>query len=151
MNINLLIQHPELLWFIVGMIMLVLEFVIPGLVIFFFGIGAWVVALLCLLFDIPLNIQLFIFILSSVVLLVVLRKWMTKFFRGFRNVTASKDNIDYDFGGKALVKQKITPTTGKVEYHGVMWNAESDEIIEEGETVNVVKKDNLTLRVKPIR
>jgi membrane protein implicated in regulation of membrane protease activity len=150
MTMHYLIQNPELLWFIVGLILLVSEFFVPGLVIFFFGVGAWVVALLCLLFDVPLNLQLVIFIASSVVLLVGLRKWMTKFFTGFKTPSSTQGNIDDDSGGKALVTKRITPQGGKVEYHGVAWNAEADEIIEEGETVYVVKKENLTLKVKTI-
>ncbi|MBN1663701.1 MAG: NfeD family protein [Deltaproteobacteria bacterium] len=143
-----LIQNPELLWFIVGLILLVSEFFVPGLVIFFFGVGAWVVALLCLLFDVPLNLQLIIFIVSSIVLLVGLRKWMTKFFTGFKSPSRTQGNIDDDSGGKAVVTKKITPEGGKVEYHGVIWSADAAEIIEEGEVVQVVKKDNLTLTVK---
>lgn len=149
-TMSYLIQHSELLWFIVGLVMLVLEFFMPGLIIFFFGVGAWVVALLCLMFNIPLNLQLVIFITSSVALLIVLRKWLTKFFTGFKNPTATEANIDDLSEGKAIVTKKITERGGKVEYHGVNWNAEADDIIEEGDIVQVIKKDNLTLKVKKL-
>ena len=51
---------PELIWFIAGLIMLLAEFAMPGLIIFFFGVGAWLVALICLFIDISINIQLII-------------------------------------------------------------------------------------------
>ena len=43
---------PELIWFLIGLVLLLMEFAIPGLVVLFFGIGAWVVAGVCLLTDI---------------------------------------------------------------------------------------------------
>lgn len=147
---NDLFQYPQLTWFIVGLVLLILEFVLPGLIIFFFGVGAWLVALLCLLFNMSLNLQLTIFIISSVVLLIGLRKWVTRFFKGFKNPQETADNIDNQLGDRAVVTKKITPAGGKVEYHGVSWNAEADEPIEEGEAVLVIKKDNLTLKVKKL-
>jgi len=147
---NDLFQYPELMWFIAGLALLILEFFLPGLIIFFFGVGAWIVALLCLLFNLSLNLQLTIFIISSIVLLIGLRKWVTRFFKGFKNPLESADNIDNQLGGRAVVTKKITQAGGKVEYHGVSWNAEADEAIEEGEAVIVVKKDNLTLTVKKL-
>ena len=41
-------SKPELVWFIAGLGLFLLELVLPGFVIFFFGIGAWVTALICL-------------------------------------------------------------------------------------------------------
>ena len=52
-----------LIWFILGLVLLLGEFVMPGLVIFFFGIGAWVVAILTIFFDISINLQLIIYLL----------------------------------------------------------------------------------------
>ncbi|MFQ5772138.1 MAG: NfeD family protein, partial [bacterium] len=73
---------PQLIWFVVGLIFLLLEFSIPGLITLFFGIGAWIVAVICLFLDISINAQLFIFISSSVLLLVFLRKWFKTLFIG---------------------------------------------------------------------
>ena len=39
---------PEVIWCLVGLVLLLLEFILPGLIIFFFGLGAWVVAAVCL-------------------------------------------------------------------------------------------------------
>ena len=58
--------EPEILWFIAGLIMLLLEFAMPGLIIAFFGVGAWIVAVLCLFMDISLNMQLTVFLFSSI-------------------------------------------------------------------------------------
>ncbi|MCK4689902.1 MAG: NfeD family protein, partial [Candidatus Marinimicrobia bacterium] len=71
---------PELIWFLLGLVMLLMEFVLPGLIIFFFGVGACIVALICLILPISLNLQLVIFIISSVILLLTLRKWLKGIF-----------------------------------------------------------------------
>lgn len=143
---------PELIWFIAGLTMLLLEFVIPGLIIFFFGVGAFIVALLCIFFDISINVQLLIFLVSSTLLLVALRRWLSTTFMGhvgFRQDTA--ENLDDFSGGRATVIREIRPNMpGRVEFHGSHWDAESDEEIPEGAQVVVVGKNNITLKVRTI-
>jgi len=143
---------PELIWFLVGLGLLILEFVMPGLIIFFFGVGACIVALVCLITDIGINAQLIIFIGSSVLSLVCLRRWLKGTFLGH---TFSKqdlrENLEEFIGQKAVVKEKITPKAGgKVEFHGTNWEAEAEEEIAEGTVVEIVGKDNITLKVKTL-
>ncbi len=52
-------------------------------------------------------------------------------------------------GEPGRVQQRITPDhPGKVFVHGEIWNAQSDEIIEAGEVVEVVGLEHLLLKVK---
>ncbi len=143
---------PELIWFIAGLAMLLLEFVVPGLIIFFFGIGAFVVALLCIFFDISINMQLLLFLVSSTLLLVALRRWLSTTFMGhvgFKMDTA--ENMDDFTGGRATVIREIRPNMpGRVEFHGSQWDAEADEEIAEGARVEVMGKSNITLKVRTI-
>lgn len=143
---------PELIWFLIGLALLLAEFALPGLIVFFFGVGAWVVACICLLTDISLNAQLLIFIVSSVVLLLALRRWLKGIFMG--HVKASQnagEEMNEFIGEKAVVKKAIKPgAAGKVELHGTDWIAEADDTITEGTTVKIIAKDNLTLKVKSI-
>ncbi len=141
---------PELLWFIAGLIMLLAEFTTPGLILFFFGIGAWIVALICIFTDISLNIQLSIFLVSSVLLLVSLRKWLKNIFVGRTNAKETSDELFQEFvGEKAVVTCEINPQSGgKVEFHGTSWSAEADETISEGASVEIIGKNNITLKVK---
>ena len=143
-------QAPEVVWFVVGLVLILLEFALPGLITVFFGIGAWIVALICLFLPIPLNTQLFIFIILSVLSLAFLRKW-------FRNLIAKKNDaqvIDEDsqdefIGHEAEVAEKITPGRhGRVEFRGSTWNAESGETINPGRIVIITGKKNITLVVK---
>lgn len=143
-------SNPAVWWFIIGLIILVLEFVAPGLVLFFFGVGAWLVAILCLIFDITLNLQLFIFVVTSVVLLLSLRKWMQKLFKGKMNLL-EKFSEDEFAGLQVTVVETISPPKrGKVEVHGTNWNAEAETEIPKGQTVEIIKKNNLTLKVKSL-
>ncbi len=82
--------RPEIIWFLIGLALLIMEFVLPGLIIAFFGVGAWIVALVCLITDIGINTQLIIFIISSVLSLLCLRKWLKGVFMGH---AVSKQNL----------------------------------------------------------
>lgn len=143
---------PEVIWFLIGLALLLLEFIMPGLVIFFFGVGACIVALVCLLTDISINVQLVIFIVSSVLSLLLLRRWLKGMFMG--HVVSKQDlkaNLEEFVGQKAVVKEKILPKAGgKVEFRGTNWVAEADEEIAEGTVVEIIGKDNITLKVKAI-
>jgi membrane protein implicated in regulation of membrane protease activity len=141
---------PELIWFLVGLVLLIMEFALPGLIIFFFGVGAWIVVLVCLITDIGINTQLIIFIVSSVLSLLCLRKWLKGVFLGHTDSKQDlKQNLEEFVGQKAVVKEKIVPKVGgKVEFHGTNWEAHADEEIEAGTTVEIIGKDNITLKVK---
>ncbi len=143
--------RPEIIWFLVGLALLIMEFVLPGLIIAFFGVGAWIVAIVCLITNIGINTQLIIFIVSSVLSLLCLRKWLKGIFLGHAVSKQNlKENLEEFIGQKAVVKEKITPKAGgKVEFHGTNWLAEADEEIAEGTVVEIVGKDNITLKVKP--
>jgi membrane protein implicated in regulation of membrane protease activity len=126
--------RPEIIWFLVGLVLLIMEFILPGLIIAFFGVGAWIVALVCLITDIGINTQLIIFIVASVLSLLCLRRWLKGVFLGHTVSKQNlKENLEEFIGQKAVVKEKITPKAGgKVEFHGTDWEAEADEEIAEG-------------------
>lgn len=142
--------RPEIIWFLVGLVLLIMEFILPGLVIFFFGVGAWVVAIICLFTEIGINTQLIIFIVCSVLSLLVLRRWIKGVFLGHTDSRQDlKKNMDEFVGQRAIVKEKIVPKLGgKVEFHGTNWEAQAEQEIAEGVVVEIVGKDNLTLKVK---
>jgi len=141
---------PEIIWFLVGLALLIIEFMLPGLIIAFFGVGAFVVGIVCLITDISLNAQLIIFIVASVLSLVCLRTWLKGIFMG--HVKSRQDmteDIKEFVGERAVVVEKIMPKAGgKVELHGTNWTAEADGEIPEGTAVEVIGKENLTLKVK---
>ncbi|MBU2548517.1 MAG: NfeD family protein [Proteobacteria bacterium] len=145
--------RPELVWFLFGLAMLLLEFAVPGLIIFFFGLGAWLVALICFFGDLSLNAQLILFLVSSVLLLALLRKKLRSLFygprAGFKNI---EDPADEYVGRKVTVVSEIRPNVnGRVEFHGTDWEAAAEETIPVGTIVEILAKDNITFRVKPLK
>ena len=143
---------PEFIWALIGLILLLMEFTVPGLIIFFFGVGDWVVAGICFFANISINLQIIIFLVSSIVLLVALRKWLKGIFVGH---TYSKqnaaENLSDHIGQKVIVQEKIVPPqSGSVELHGVKWKAQASTDIEAGQMVEVIGQDSLTLIVKPL-
>ncbi|MFH1716500.1 MAG: NfeD family protein [Planctomycetota bacterium] len=144
--------RPEIIWFLVGLLLLVLEFALPGLIVGFFGIGAWIVAVVCLITEIGINAQLVIFIVSSVLSLLLLRRWLKGIFLGHSGSKQDlKHNLEEFVGQRAVVKEKIVPKLGgKVEFHGTNWEAQADEEIAGGTVVEIIGKDNITLKVKAV-
>ncbi|HPS55885.1 MAG TPA: NfeD family protein [Sedimentisphaerales bacterium] len=143
---------PEIMWILVGIILFVLEFALPGLIVFFFGFGACVVGIVCFFAEISINIQLLMFIVVSVGSLLVLRNWLKSTFIGYVvDRQNGSENLDEYLGQRAIVKEKISKTVvGKVEFHGTDWQAQSDEDLVEGDVVEIIAKDNITLKVKSL-
>jgi inner membrane protein len=141
--------QPEIIWFMIGLVLLVLEFSAPGLIIAFFGIGAWVVALVALFFDVSLTTQLLIFLITSIFMLVFLRKSLRKVFK--LDSFESQNELEDFLGHTAEVTVKILPgKPGKVELNGTSWEAESDAEIAKGKTVRIVGRKSITFKVEPI-
>jgi inner membrane protein len=143
---------PELIWFLVGLVLLIMELAAPGLIIFFFGVGAWIVAIVCLITDIGINAQLIIFIISSILSLLILRQWLKGIFVGHSEAQQNlREDLQEYIGERAVVKENISPKSrGKVEFHGTNWDAQADEEIAAGEAVEITGKNNITLTVKKL-
>lgn len=140
---------PEVVWFIVGIILMLMEMAVPGLVIIFFGIGAIVVSLICMVASPSLTVQLIIFIVVSSLSLALLRSWFkTRFFSSTDGMTGDPTVLDEFTGKTAVAETAILPgMPGRVEFKGTHWKAESDQEIAAGEVVVVLEKDNITLKV----
>ena len=145
-------MEPWVLWTVIGLGFLLLEFVLPGLIIFFFGLGALFVGLLCGVTDLSLNMQLLCFLVSSALFLFLLRRWVSSVFSGFV-LTGNSESVSSDefVGDHGVVVEPIQASKrGKIELNGSNWNAESDESIDTGERVEVISRSSLVLRVKKI-
>jgi membrane protein implicated in regulation of membrane protease activity len=85
-------------------------------------------------------------------LLVVLSDF-SKYFKGKVNSERNGQLYDGEFIGKKVrVRNRIIPFSneGRIEFEGTDWKAVSDCEIEEGQMVEIVSKDNITFRVKPV-
>jgi membrane-bound ClpP family serine protease len=144
--------NPTLLWFLAGLVLIFLEFVVPGVILVFFGIGAWAAAVTTY-FDLTASFQyqLLTFAFSSVALLVVLRRWIKgKFYGHVSDVQDLSKNIDEFTGQSVVVLQDVIPNQmdGAVEFKGARWRAISDEHIKNGEMAVITDIDGIILKVR---
>jgi len=112
---------PVLAWFLVGIACYVVELVLPGFIIFFFGIGAWCVALVLAVADISLTVQLVIFLACSLVSLGLFRSWLRSVFLGGAREEDDSVNVDPASATGVVTEAIVPPAEGQVKYGGSFW------------------------------
>lgn len=145
-----LLLHTAVIWFVIGFILFILEFIVPGLILFFFAVGAWTVAFLSVFVEMPLTAQLLIFVVTSVLTIFVLRKWLQK--RLYGNQVSTQILEDEFLGKIGLAETPISPgIDGKIDFKGTSWQAKSADIIAAGEGVEIIGNESIVLIVKSIK
>lgn len=141
-----LFSKPEIIWLIAGILLLLLEFAIPGILVVFFGIGALITALLTYLTGMGLCLQFVSFIFFSLLFLFLLRKKLMAVLSGSGGM-----DPDEEFIGRQATAETDLPAggTGKIVFKGTLWNAKSETLVEKGNRVVITGKDGITLLVKP--
>jgi inner membrane protein len=142
-------SRPEIIWFIIGLALFLLELVLPGFVILFFGVGAWITALLCLIAHPGVNLQIIVFAVTSVISLLLFRKMIQRKF--FYSKEDQSKAVEDEFTGKEAkaVADFGNDKTGKVEFKGTTWKAESVSEIKAGQSVIIIEKQDFKLIVEP--
>jgi membrane protein implicated in regulation of membrane protease activity len=139
-------NNAAVIWFIIGFSCFLLEFVLPGLILFFFAVGAWIVAILSLFIDIDINTQLVIFLASSTLTILLFRKWVKRLIWTRKLSTELEDEF---LGKTGKAETFIGPgQNGKVDFKGTSWDARSADLIEKGEDVIIIGNDSILLIVK---
>ena len=141
------------LWLGSGIFLMAIEFLVPGLVMVFVGLGALTVALgmqLGYIDEIPQ--QFTTFFISSIIYLLTLRFLVLRF---VPSVTR-KENIDEDEEVIGSIVELVADINsgefGRVEHSGSSWQArvEGDQTILKGEQVKIIGRDNITWIVQKI-
>ena len=144
--------NPTIVWFVMGLTLALLEFAVPGVILIFFGVGAWIVAVSTYLgLTGSFESQVLLFSISSILLLIFLRKWIKgKFYGHVRDVQDLTQNLDEFTGKTVVVIQDVIPGKpgGTVEFKGSTWTAVCDEHIKSGELAIIAKVDGITLKIK---
>ena len=144
--------NPTTVWFLLGLILILLEFVVPGVILVFFGVGAWVVAASTYLGLISsFESQVLLFSIASIVLLFSLRRWIKgKFYGHVTDVQDPTKNLNEFIGKSVVVIKDVIPGKpgGKVEFKGATWSAVSDEVIKNGDWATIMELDGITLKIK---
>ena len=137
------------IWLIASAIMFLLEIFTVGFLLFFPAIGAFL-AFLFAIFGASMQIQIIIFVISSLLLIAFIRPIVTKLFKS-NNVAMNSDSV---IGKNGIVIKKIDNLNGKgqVKVAGEVWSAISsdDTEIEEGATVIILKIEGVKLVVKKV-
>ena len=140
--------NPTLIWFFIGLVLLIAEFSVPGVILVFFGIGAWVTAVLSYFFRLSLLLQLLIFLVTSVAGLLSMRTRLL-------GEKGYEPDVTDDFLGKtAVVKEPLTRgSPGRVTFKGAAWKAETqaDETLMPGRYVRIIGKESIVLHVEPVQ
>ena len=141
------------LWLGSGIFLMAIEFLVPGLVMVFVGLGALTVALGMQLGYIDEIVQQFItFFISSIIYLLTLRFLVLRF---VPSVTR-KENIDEDEEVIGSIVELVADINsgefGRVEHSGSSWQAraEGDQTILKGEQVKIIGRENITWIVQKI-
>lgn len=144
------LNNPGLFWLSIGVILFVLEMLIPGFVLFFFGIAAWITALACLVLPLTLNTQLTVFLISSLLSLFCLRRIAKKIFIGDEK-DPDGDSLLAKGGERCVVTSAILPPAeGQIKFAGTFWRARAEEAIASGDVVEVIRQEELLIFVKKI-
>ena len=143
---------PWFVWAVIGVACVGLEMLLPGFVIFFFGMGALATALCCLMSPVAgaLWLQIVLFVAFSILSLVLLRKRFTRIFEGTVFNPSKASGEDEGTGETAEVVEAIgAAKDGRIRFRGTTWKAKSDEgDFPAGSMVRIVERDGMTYIVK---
>lgn len=143
---------PAVIWLIAGIVLIVAEFIIPGLVIIFFGLAALVVSLLDYTGLVTnTSAQLLLFSAFSLGFLFGLRRFFKDWFVGESEKTGGSDEKSDIIGQDVVCLTAFSPDQpyGKVEFKGANWKGRSEYELKEGAVAVVVAVEGLCLHIKP--
>lgn len=142
------------IWMYIGAGLMLAEILVPGFVMFFFGLSAATVGLLMLVvpadaFRLTLTWQFALFSFFSVAYLLTLRRYAKSVFLG--DSDRRKTVVD-EFAGR--VGEVVAPIAqgvpGRVMLGDAEWDAVSAAPISAGAKVRVLSRSNLTLTVEAV-
>ena len=141
------------LWMYIGGGLMLAEILMPGVVVFFFGLSAVTLGGLILIlpeaFHLSVTWQLALFSLFSIVYLVTLRKYLKSIFLGDTEGTSSV--ADEFVGRLGEVKVEIQPgVPGRVVVGDAEWDSVAVVPLTVGTKVRIISRKNLTLTVEAV-
>ena len=143
---------PWLIWFLIGIVVMLAELVVPGFVIIFFGLGCLGAAVVAGFASNAYSIQLLAFLCVSLLSLATLRKMAMKIFVGRSAASKNDEDANVAVGSRIKIDQDIEPGyESRVRYRGTMWTAISEDRIAAGgeaEVIGVTPTNRSCLKIK---
>ncbi len=137
-------------WIVLGLVLIILEMLLPGFVLMWFGAGALLVGSLLYIFpEISWQWQFFIFSIFSVLSLFGWRYWSKN------NESDDPESGVLNQRGKALVGRKtvlieaIVNGVGRVQLDDTFWRVNGDDL-DKDKLVLIVDVDGATLKVEVV-
>ncbi len=145
---------PSTLWLIGGIVLMLLELLMPGGIVFFLGFSAACVGLLFLLGVVHSPVSAFIaWFISSLVLLVGFRGIMQR----FAPATLEKANTDEDFDAYNQIVEvaETIPSQGegRIHFRGTTWRArnyDGEQPLAQGSQARLIFRENLVWIVEAV-
>ena len=140
------------MWAYLGLALMLLELVVPGFVLFFFGLSAATVGVLRFALGDALTLtwQLAAFSVLSILYIVSLRRVLKRVFAGGTVETAT-DFDNESVGRIGTVTEPIAPPLpGRLLLGDAEWTATADVALPVGASVRVVAQSNLTMKVEAV-
>ncbi|MHC1726381.1 MAG: NfeD family protein [Syntrophobacteraceae bacterium] len=133
---------PWLIWFLVGVAVILTELAVPGFVIIFFGLGCWGAAVVSVIAPGELSAQVAAFVIVSLASLVTLRKVAMRIFVGRSEGAEGEDTGNVPLGARIHLDQDLEPgITSRVRFRGTMWDAVSEERLPSGSEAEIIGMD----------
>ena len=145
---------PWLVWFLVGIAVMLAELAVPGFVIIFFGLGCLGAAVVAVFAPDAYSAQVIAFLIVSVASLMTLRKVAMRVFVGRSEGPETEDLGNVPVGTRITLHQDLeVGRVGRVRFRGAMWDAVSEDRIPAGsdaEITGVDKANRSCLKIKGI-
>lgn len=140
----------SIFWYLLGIVLIISEIIIPGLIVIFFGISAIIIGFLTSVGILTqISYQFISWAIGSIILVLLLRKFFKTFLPSLEVKQEVKDTL---IGKSGIVIEEINPLqgTGRIEAEGTNWKAISlnGETILVGKKVIIEKQQDLTLYVR---
>ncbi len=145
------LQFTDWHWLILGMVLVMVEIFIPSFTVFWFGLGAFVVALMLWFApDTALSLQFFIWAVSSAIFTVLWFKFFKRFMPDRTKAGVARESVLGESG--QVVKVPIDRQHGLVRFTTPVlgsdeWSFICDEPVDLGERVFVKEISGNTLVV----
>jgi membrane protein implicated in regulation of membrane protease activity len=136
-------------WLVAAVIFFIGEMFTEGFFLLWFGVGALLTAICCAFLGITDEVtQFVIFLVASTVLVLLTRPFAKRITKKAPRQAA----FDALIGKTARVIETINPDTnkGRIKVKGDEWKAEADEIIPEGEKIEIIGIEGTHVVVRKI-
>ncbi|WCL47867.1 NfeD family protein [Leptospira sp. GIMC2001] len=144
-------EYLPWIWIAAGVLLMVSEFVVPGMFVIFIGFGAIVTGLISLIIPIGMTEKLVILTVTSIVSILVGSAFIKNI---FPSTITKNDLIKDDFRNEivpVISDIMVNQKGGRVKFQGTEWDAMSQTVrIPKGERVRIISRDNLTFYVEQL-